>query len=119
MELWATGFNAWSQLQFDGELPAQPRDMREFSSVLKDEQIEILRTSISATLGKSEVFSSISFQMALNIQPSTSEWRRFEGGILQMEVSSANHVMYMTVLPVPGSRLNQDKRQDLTILLHA
>ena len=51
MELWATGFNAWSQLQFDGELPAQPCDLREFSSVLKDEQIEILRTSISATLG--------------------------------------------------------------------
>jgi hypothetical protein len=58
MELWATGFNAWSQLHFDGELPAQPRDLQAFKSVLKGEQIEILRTSLSATLGMSPAFLS-------------------------------------------------------------
>jgi hypothetical protein len=56
MELWATGFNAWNQLQLEGELPAQPRDLQAFKSVLKDEQIEILRMSLSATLGTSPAF---------------------------------------------------------------
>jgi len=57
MELWATGFNAWSQLQFDGELhTAQPRDLQSFESVLKDEEIEVLRASLSATLGMFLVF---------------------------------------------------------------
>ncbi|KAG0652556.1 Regulator of chromosome condensation [Hyphodiscus hymeniophilus] len=50
MELWASGFNAWSQLQFDGELPAEPRDLDVFACVLKNEHIEILRTSLSATV---------------------------------------------------------------------
>jgi hypothetical protein len=58
MELWATGFNAWNQLQFDGELQAQPRDLQKFSPMLKDNQIEILRTSLSATLGKFPDFIS-------------------------------------------------------------
>ena len=53
MELWASGFNAWNQLQFDGELPVEPRDVDAFKCVLRDDKdIEVLRTSLSATLGK-------------------------------------------------------------------
>ena len=51
-ELWVCGFNAFNQLQFDGELSPEPQDLTKFTLVLKDEHIEILRTSISATLGK-------------------------------------------------------------------
>lgn len=57
MELWASGFNAWSQLQFDGDMVAEPQDLKEFTCVLKDEHIEVLRASLSATLGKSPVLS--------------------------------------------------------------
>ena len=59
MELWASGFNAWNQLQFDGEVPAQPRDLHEFMPVLGGEKIEVLRTSLSATLGKFLDFVSL------------------------------------------------------------
>jgi hypothetical protein len=60
MELWASGFNAWNQLQFDGELQAEPRDLSEFSCVLKDQQVELLKTSLSATVGKLlAIFSSL------------------------------------------------------------
>ena len=52
MELWASGFNAWNQLSFDRDLPAEPRDLSEFTCVLKGARIEVLRTSLSATLGK-------------------------------------------------------------------
>lgn len=51
MELWASGFNAWGQLDF--ELPQTgPRDLKAFKCILRDERIEILCTSLSATLGK-------------------------------------------------------------------
>lgn len=53
MELWASGFNAWNQLQFDGEPVAEPRDLQKFKRLLENERIEVLRTSLSATLGKS------------------------------------------------------------------
>ena len=52
MELWACGFNAWSQLHLDGELQAEPQDLSQFTCALKDEHIEILRTSLSATVGE-------------------------------------------------------------------
>lgn len=52
MELWASGFNAWGQLDFE-ELPeTAPRDLKEFKCILRDEYIEIIRTTLSATLGR-------------------------------------------------------------------
>ncbi|KAL3422425.1 hypothetical protein PVAG01_06581 [Phlyctema vagabunda] len=50
MELWACGFNAWNQLQFEGRLPAQPQDLHAFQCILRDDDITILKTSLSATL---------------------------------------------------------------------
>ncbi|PVH89350.1 RCC1/BLIP-II [Cadophora sp. DSE1049] len=50
MELWASGFNAWGQLDFSGENGLDSWDVKTFKCVLEDKQIEILRTSISATL---------------------------------------------------------------------
>jgi len=52
MELWACGLNAWNQLEFDREPPLEPRDLLEFKCVLKDEHIEVLWMSLSATLVK-------------------------------------------------------------------
>jgi len=52
MELWAQGFNAWNQLEFEKEPAHNPRDLDEFQCLLVDESIEVLRTSLSATLGK-------------------------------------------------------------------
>lgn len=53
MELWASGFNAWNQLQFDGSRVAEPRDLKEFECLLRDTHIGILRTTLSAVLGRS------------------------------------------------------------------
>jgi hypothetical protein len=79
MELWASGFNAWNQLQFDGELPAQPRDLTEFTCVLKDNRVDVLRASLSATLGMWEIpfFSLHSCQVSRHsgVQLSSSELR--------------------------------------------
>ena len=54
MELWSCGQNAWGQLYFNQqyrhELPTE--DLTKFICVLRDETIEILKTSISASLGK-------------------------------------------------------------------
>ena len=52
MELWASGFNAWNQLHFEEVLPEEPQDLSRFTCVFKDERIEILRASLSATVGK-------------------------------------------------------------------
>ena len=67
MQLWACGFNAWGQLHFaneDGESPNSdgkpsvesryrcPKDLDEFECVLVDSDIEVLKTSPSATLGE-------------------------------------------------------------------
>ncbi|CZT41510.1 uncharacterized protein RSE6_01255 [Rhynchosporium secalis] len=51
MELWVSGFNAWGQLNFsdDGD-GLESRDLKPFKCVLQDEKIELLRTSLSATL---------------------------------------------------------------------
>lgn len=52
MELWASGFNAWGQLDFE-ELPeTRPGDLKEFKCILRQEHIETVRTTLSATLGK-------------------------------------------------------------------
>ncbi|CAD6442525.1 3a800312-28ac-4f89-b76f-8c28b81778ec [Sclerotinia trifoliorum] len=51
MELWACGFNAWNQLQFDGDLPDEPEDVFTFKRVLKAKgSIKIIGTSFSACL---------------------------------------------------------------------
>jgi len=52
MELWATGFNAWGQLDFQGESFLAPADLRTFNCILRSKHLEMLRTSLSATLGK-------------------------------------------------------------------
>lgn len=58
MELYATGFNAWRQLEFDNPSNPieEPDDIAEFRSVLKDQSI-IGRpcASLSYTLGKSGI----------------------------------------------------------------
>lgn len=51
MELWATGFNAWGQLDFE-VLETGPRDLKAFKCILTDDRVEILCTALSATLGK-------------------------------------------------------------------
>ncbi|KAH9212492.1 regulator of chromosome condensation 1/beta-lactamase-inhibitor protein II [Leptodontidium sp. 2 PMI_412] len=50
MELWASGFNAWGQLDFSEGKGLDSRDLKTFKCVLRDKHIEILRTSISAAL---------------------------------------------------------------------
>jgi hypothetical protein len=62
MELWAYGFNAWGQLDFanaeslssDGmpEQDSLPKDLKQFECVLSDNEIDVLKTSISSTLGE-------------------------------------------------------------------
>lgn len=54
MELWVSGFNAWGQLDFEGEAFTASQDLRIFKCVLRSKHIEILRTVLSATLGKTE-----------------------------------------------------------------
>ncbi|KAE9375386.1 RCC1/BLIP-II [Stipitochalara longipes BDJ] len=55
MELWASGFNAWGQLDFQGEASMKSSDLRTFKCVLQSEHIEILRTSLSATLVRTSI----------------------------------------------------------------
>ncbi|KAJ0124947.1 hypothetical protein J7T55_006290 [Diaporthe amygdali] len=50
MELYASGFNAWGQLQFHGsESRAEPDDLRKFTRVLTGDAIRRPRTSLSHT----------------------------------------------------------------------
>jgi hypothetical protein len=51
MELWASGFNAWGQLDFEST-PSLPSDLKAFKCILQYKQIELLLTTESATLGK-------------------------------------------------------------------
>ncbi|QSZ33092.1 hypothetical protein DSL72_002677 [Monilinia vaccinii-corymbosi] len=51
MELWACGFDAWNQLQFEGDPPAEPKDLFTFKRVSTSKgSIRILGTSFSACL---------------------------------------------------------------------
>ena len=55
MELYATGFNAWRQLEFDSPSndAGEPDDFESFRSVLKQkDSVEKLYASLSYTLGK-------------------------------------------------------------------
>lgn len=52
MELWACGFNAWNQLQFEGDLSDEPKDLFTFKRVLTSKgSLRIIGTSFSACLG--------------------------------------------------------------------
>ena len=53
MELWASGFNAFRQLEF-GKQSIDPQDMHTFRCILKsekDEIIEVLLASHESTIG--------------------------------------------------------------------
>ena len=55
MQLWATGFNAWNQLNFERDAEdflGNPDDIPVFKPILIDEHIEVVRTSLSSVLGK-------------------------------------------------------------------
>lgn len=64
MQLWACGFNAWRQLRFAHEVgeslnsdevtqePIFGKDLEAFECVLDGSDIEVLKTSHSATLGE-------------------------------------------------------------------
>lgn len=59
-ELWATGFNAWGQLDFEEASESAPRDLKEFKCILKDESsIEVIHTTLSASLGTHTLFNPI------------------------------------------------------------
>jgi len=56
MQLWATGFNAWDQLNFQKDTEdssSSPLDVYGFKPILADEYIDVLRMSISSILSKS------------------------------------------------------------------
>jgi hypothetical protein len=57
MEMWVSGFNAWGQLAFDSESSIDSSDLRSFVCVLRNQYIEILQTSLSATLRKSKAIT--------------------------------------------------------------
>ncbi len=56
MELWASGFNAWGQLDFESpsraaDSPVKTRDLTKFKCILRDEHIEIIQANLSVVLG--------------------------------------------------------------------
>jgi hypothetical protein len=54
MQLWATGFNAWNQLNFEQDakdFSSDPDDVHKFKPLLTDDHIEILNSSLSSVLG--------------------------------------------------------------------
>ena len=52
MALYATGLNAWNQLQFERPSVEEPDDMSSFTCVLHDVDIDHIRPFFSYTLGK-------------------------------------------------------------------
>jgi hypothetical protein len=52
MELYATGFNAWDQLQFNSaESEKEPDDISSFTCVLQDDHINCIHAFLSYTRG--------------------------------------------------------------------
>jgi hypothetical protein len=51
MELWGTGFNAWSQLEFDYS-GGDACDLPSFTRIWEDESIEVMALYLTATIGK-------------------------------------------------------------------
>lgn len=65
MELYASGFNAWDQLQFQAtESHAEPDDLHEFTCVLKGDTIDRPRPSLSYTTGRLLVLQNNYFSSA-------------------------------------------------------
>ena len=60
MELWASGFNAWGQLDFEDQSSIGSPDSRSFKCVLRSQHFEIPRTCLSATLGKRQLVDRVS-----------------------------------------------------------
>lgn len=54
MELYASGFNAWGQLYFDGHSKHghQEHDLYRFACAFRDGHIEHVQSSLSCTIGK-------------------------------------------------------------------
>ena len=52
MALYATGFNAWNQLQFEGPNVEEPDDLTSFTCVLHDDAVNNVRSFLSDTLGE-------------------------------------------------------------------
>ena len=50
MELYAAGFNAWNQLNFQERQPAEPNDLHVFECVLKADKISV-RAYLTCTVG--------------------------------------------------------------------
>ncbi len=61
MELYATGFNAWRQLEFNhsDDYSKEPDDFKSFRSVLKDSCIDRPYASLAFTLGKPGVLQHL------------------------------------------------------------
>jgi hypothetical protein len=52
MVLYASGFNAWNQLQFSDPGVTEPDDIPRFSCVLRDDAIDCVYPFFSYTCGK-------------------------------------------------------------------
>jgi len=52
MELYATGLNAWGQLNFDKFENSEPGDLSHFTRILSDDKINAVYPHLSYTLGK-------------------------------------------------------------------
>lgn len=52
MALYATGLNAWNQLQFEKPGADEPGDISSFSCILHDDDIDHVRPFFSYTQGK-------------------------------------------------------------------
>lgn len=56
MELWASGFNAFGQLDFEeGEKSILPEDLKTFKCLLKEAHVKLICASISATIGENRL----------------------------------------------------------------
>jgi hypothetical protein len=52
MVLYATGFNAWNQLQFEGPEVDEPDDIASFTCVLREDTVDHVRAFSSYTRGE-------------------------------------------------------------------
>lgn len=76
MELYASGLNAWNQLQFRGRETSEPDDIRAFTCVLEDEHIVPVRTFLSYVHGESVIEVIIPLLLRIYGHESRPERRR-------------------------------------------
>lgn len=88
MELWVSGFNAWGQLDFQGDSSTEPPDVRTFKSALRDQYIEIQWTTLSATLSKSRAIMISGFYSLVHMLLGRSSPRKITS-ILSSHVNSS------------------------------